>query len=467
MRRKLPLLLALASLIFTGAGCTQLLTPTASAPPAVTLQYWRTEDSPAALADVITAYQKLHPNVTINVTQMGDTDYERNLLEAFAEGRGPDLFSLPVTSLRAWQNKLAPLPAQTVLPAQQVDKNKKVVWATVKTPAISIREMKDNFVEGVTQDVIWPYAEKTGTPATDRIWAMTYSMDNLALFYNSELFRKANIPKPPTSWGDFQQAAAKMTVLDKDGNIVESGAAIGEGPNIKYATELLSLIMGQNGTDLDATPPTLNAYSAKSVGHPEPPTVEALGFYQSFVNPGSTAYVWNASMPNSLDAFIQGRTAMFFGLPHDRDLIRARSPKLDFGIAPVPQINYNDQFNSAVFPVEVVARSTKHLNEAWDFLQFAARAENVTKFLEATKRPAALRSLLDAQITDPDLGAFSSQVLTARSWYRGQDYSKVQQAFLQMIAWRPTPQDMEAVRIVSDVARTVSASYVAPNYNNN
>src|SRR6056297_346858 len=64
-----------------------------------------------------------------------------------------------------------------------------------------------------------------------------------------------------------------------------------------------------------------------------PPGIGALDYYVQFASPLYEGYTWNNNMPNSLEAFIQGRTAMFFGYAYHRPEIKARNPQLNFSIA--------------------------------------------------------------------------------------------------------------------------------------
>lgn len=467
MPRKITVLSALAAcaaLALAGAGCN-LLSKNPAAPQPVTLEYWRLDDEADALAETVAAYQKLHPHIDVKITRVDATDYERLLLEAFAENRGPDLFNVNNVDLPAWRGKLAPLPSTTAIPKQVVDANRKVVWSNPKTASLTVREVKDTFVEAVAQDAIWKApSESDPKVSEDRIFGLAYSMDTPVIFYNRDLLRQANLAEPPATWGDFQQQAARLTVLDNQGGIVQSGAAIGGGENVRYAADVLLTLMGQNGSDMTGTTRlSIDKRALRAETKPVHPTLEVLAFWQSFATPGGTAYTWNAQMPSSLDAFVQGKTAMFFGLPRDRDLVRERSPRLDFGMAPLPQIETTAKYAAARYPVEVVAKSSAHQNEAWSFLQFAARAENVAKTLEKTRRPAAARALVSGQTSDPDLAAFASQALTARTWYRGYDFAVAEKAVAQLIAFRPDERN-DLADALNIYLTQVNRTYAAPKF---
>jgi ABC-type glycerol-3-phosphate transport system substrate-binding protein len=80
-----------------------------------------------------------------------------------------------------------------------------------------------------------------------------------------------------------------------------------------------------------------------------------------------------------------------------------------------------------------VSKKSKYINESWDFIQFIARADQAKLYTAKTERPAALRSLLNQQQENDELGVFAQQVLTAKSWYHGNDRAVMENAFKEMI----------------------------------
>ncbi len=138
-------------------------------------------------------------------------------------------------------------------------------------------------------------------------------------------------------------------------------------------------------------------------------------------------------MPDSLEAFAQGRTAMFFGYSYHAQQLRARAPQLKYGIVPVPQINPIRPAVMANYWVFGVSKKSQNSDYAWDFLRFSTEAQNLKNYLTAAKRPTALKALIEEQKTDPDLEPFASQLLFARSWYHGKNPTSMEQAFLDMI----------------------------------
>jgi multiple sugar transport system substrate-binding protein len=172
------------------------------------------------------------------------------------------------------------------------------------------------------------------------------------------------------------------------------------------------------------------------------PGAEALRFYTDFANPSKEVYCWNAQMDNSLTLFAQGKLAITFGYSYHLPTIKAQAPKLNFGIAKLPQIEGNSQsINFANYWVETVSNKSKNADIAWDFIQFATQAAEAQKYLDVVKKPTALRSLIESQIDDMDIGVFAEQVLTADSWYRGADANAAEIIIADMIDSAVAGQD--------------------------
>lgn len=458
--RRISLPVLLTALLFLGAGCFSPAAPTISN---VSLDYWSTDADAEAMQTVITEYQKLHPNVTIALTVMRHDDYERQLLEALAEDRGPDLFTLPNTWMRGWQAKLLPMPEKIALPTRIVNDQQKIVTIMRETELPSKGAVIRDFVETVPKDVFYTVTSADREKkVTEHLYGLPLSMDTPALFYNADLLKSINVTEPPKTWRQLQEQAVKLTQKDSvSGVIRQSGAALGLASNVMHYTDILASIMMQNGAQLvdEATRrSTLHSYTPATKENAYAPGVEALIFYQSFAEPQAVNNTWDATQPASMDAFITGKTAFFIGFPQDVATVRERAPRLNFDVASLPLIDESRKVVVAHYPVEVVSAKTRHANEAWDFLLFLTQPEQASPYLIAAKRPTALRALIAEQLSNADLEVFASQVLTAKSWYRGSDYSKVEDAFATMIVKKPTDRQPAYDPIVAEAANAIDRS---------
>jgi len=429
MKRKIISLGLLGVFIITsGFGCKGASVAVQKSMEPITLNYWRVNDGSDALDPIIAKYTAAHPYITINYRKLRPEEYETELLNALAEDRGPDILSIKNTWTKKYESKLAPLPAVTPIVYIQVQGtiNKTQVPTIVNEKSLTLADLKNNFVDTVYDDAV----------INNQIYGLPLALDTLALYYNRDLLNNAGIAQVPLYWNqDFQNDVKKMTKVDAKGNIIQSGTALGTGNNINNFADILALIMMQNGARIidDNNNVTMNAVAPGSSNNQYVPAVAALQFYLDFANPVKEVYSWSADLNNSTDAFVGGRLGFMFGYSDDLANIRARAPKLNFGIAPMLQIEGNNSVNMASYWLESVSKKSAHQNEAWNFVEFMTKAENAQVYLNNTKRPTALRNLIDGQKNDADLQIFAGQVLTAKNWYRGYDVKTAVTALASLI----------------------------------
>jgi multiple sugar transport system substrate-binding protein len=311
MKRKIFLLLFIfIFLITSGFGCKMVDKEVQEAMKPITLEYWRVWDGPDAFEEIITAYNQLHPFIKINYKKLRYSEYERELLEAMAEDRGPDIFSIHNTWVKKYQNMLTPMP-DTITMAYPIVKGsiKKEVIPELRTKkSLSLGDLQNNFVDVVYGDVVYPEIVEKEVVG-ERIYALPLSVDTLAMYYNKDLLNNSGIPETPSYWNTaFQQTVKKLTKQDTKGNIIQSGVALGGSTNIERYSDILSVLMMQNGTVM--------LEDGRVLFHSIPsylkndnifPGLEALRFYTDFANPAKEVYSWNSEMENSLNLFIQGK----------------------------------------------------------------------------------------------------------------------------------------------------------------
>ncbi|MEI6596627.1 MAG: extracellular solute-binding protein [bacterium] len=439
MKNKIIILFLLFVFILTsGFGCALVDKKTQAAMTPITLNYWRVYDGEDAFEEILAAYKILHPFITINYRKLRYDEYESELINALAEDRGPDIFSIHNTWTKKYASKIAPMPA-TITMAYPVTKGtlKKEIIPELRTAkSLSLNDLKNNFVDAVYQDVAIPTLNETSKQYEEKIYGLPLSVDTLAMYYNKDLFNNAGIAEPPVYWNNtFQQNVKKMTKQNEKGEIVQSGAALGGSNNIERYSDILSILMMQNGAIMtDGNGQVLfNRIPSTFKDQKYNPGLEALRFYSDFNNPAKEVYTWNKNLDNSLNMFAQGKLGIMFGYAYHLPTIKAQAPKLNFGITKLPQIEGNTPVNFANYWLETVSNKSKYTNEAWDFIQFETKAEQAKTYLTKAKKPTALRSLVNEQINDLDIGIFTEQVLTAKSWYKGADSNAMEKIFADMI----------------------------------
>lgn len=449
MKKKISILLIFVFLLTAGAACKSPSVEEATEP--ITLNYWRVYDGQDDFAEIIAKYNAQHPYVTINYRKLRYDEYEEELLNAFAEDRGPDIFSIHNTWVKKYESKIEPMPSQTTMVWQttQGTIKKETVAETKVARSMNLKELKQNFADVVYSDVV----------INNKIYGLPLSVDTLAMYYNQSLFDQAGITEIPKYWNrDFQQTVKKLSKQDLKGNILQSGVALGGSTNIERYSDILSVLMMQNGANMmsDSGQVLFNTVPENSPNSDYNPGLMALKFYTDFANPVKEVYSWNNKLENSINSFASGKTAIMFGYAYHLPTIKTMAPKLNFMVAPLPQIEGSGTpVNFANYWVEVVSKKSQHQNEAWNFVQFLTSADQVGSYLSKTKKPAALRSLVSKQTEDLEIGVFASQVLTAKSWYKGKNASVMEGFFAQMIDETLADTENKIMEIMNLYARRI------------
>ena len=401
----------------------------------VELEFWGVFDDSTAYQPLIDQYRKSRPNVNIKYKKLKFSEYEYALLEAWAEGRGPDIFMVHNTWIGGYENKIKPLPENIKVPTVTYTggfKKEKTI-AFKDSPSITAGKVNNMFVSVVPKDVI----------RNGKIYGLPLSVDTLALYYNRKLFDQSGVVNIPRTWQEVKNASLAIVQLDENDTITRSGIALGGADNINRSFDIVSLLMAQNGTEfvsVDGGRAIFNGESPLINDDRYMPGQEAFRFYTDFANPSKEVYNWSENMPSAYEMFIAGRLAMMPGYAYQLPLLRSQGPKINLGVAPIPHINADgtdalgESVNWANYWIISMAKSSEYENEVWDFIQYITTEPDVaTMYLNIVNKPSALRTLVGQQINDPEIGVFAQQTLTARSWYRGKNAQVAERAFKQTI----------------------------------
>src|SRR3989344_5076487 len=271
------------------SGCT--LIPTLKKDQNVTLKYWGLWESATTVNQVIEDYKKIKSNVTIVYEKKSREQYREAIQSQIKSGKGPDVFTFHNTWTPMLKEELAEVPNSVISPSDF----RKDYYPTV---FFDLRNANKKFV---------------GVPL---------ETDGLALFWNEDIFKAAGITKPPSTWEDLSKTAAKLTVRDSSGSIKTAGAGLGTASNVDHFSDILGLMITQNGGDLKS--PT------------DKQSADALEFYANFAK--GTNRVWDETMPPTTVSFAGGSLAMYFAPSWRAIEIKNANPLLKFKIAPVPQL---------------------------------------------------------------------------------------------------------------------------------
>lgn len=458
--------------VLTAQGCTKgpdKATLEASQPKK--LEIWAVVDDRDVYAPLISAYQGAHPHVRITYKRFRLEEYEDLLINAMAEDRGPDIFLIHNTWVGKYMSKIEPMPAYTEMVYTIVEggyTNRSETLVMQNEKSITLKELRNNYPDIVYKDAVRLIntADEGERPfMEEKVLGLPMSVDTLALFVNRDMLNSAGIPTIPEGWDNFQATINRLVNIDTEGEIIQAGAALGTTKNIERAVDIISIMMMQNGTQMasdDGYPTFALMPEELTATRNELPAIQALRFYTDFADETKEIYSWNEDMSNSLDAFIQGRLAYFFGYSYHVPLIKARAPKLNLSIAPLPQIQGNPTVNYANYWLWTVSKKSDNSETAWNFINYLTKEENEKQYLDLAQRPPAHRSLIQEYVDDEDLGAFTSQILTADSWYRGYDPETMEETILRLVNDIKTNEEDDWVKILRGAQQKVNQTLREP-----
>src|SRR3989344_1433003 len=375
----IAVIFVLVSLILTACEFPFLPRRTTPTTGKVTLTYWGLWEPEEITRSVIASYQNSHPNVTIKYEKQSPQQYLERLKTKIAAGTGPDIFRFHNTWVGALRTELAPLPTEVM------DK-------------------------ATYQKTFYPVFYNDLTIGNN-IVGIPLEFDGLALYYNEDIFRTANIGKPPSTWDELRTTASALTVRDQTGNIRTAGVALGTANNVDHFSDILGLMFYQNGVDF-----------SKPLEKSGDRAVDTLKFYTIFATADQKVRVWDSSLPSSTIAFASGQLAMYFGPSWRVFEIKAANPSLNFKIIPVPQLP-GERVTWASYWAEGVSTKSSNSKEAWEFLKFLSSAEALQNLYGAASaarlfgEPYSRIDLAPALLTDPYVGAYVTSAPTAKSWY--------------------------------------------------
>lgn len=201
------------------------------------------------------------------------------------------------------------------------------------------------------------------------------------LFFNKEMFAKAGLSKPPTTWTELESMARKLTKdTNGDGRTDQFGLVVEPVP------EMLMPFVYQNGGELH-----------DKAGNPkvtEPAFLAALDFYVGLYRnkiatiPTDVGAGWNG------DAFGRKNAAMVISggwlIPYLKD----GYPAIQYGVAPLPM--GKTRATIAFSTAYVIPKEARHPENAWKMFSYFAGKEGMTKWTKTGLAFPTRKSVADA-----------------------------------------------------------------------
>lgn len=341
------------------------------------ITYWGLWEPTEILGQVIADFETANPQYKIDYRKQSHRDYRERLQTAIASGNGPDIFRFHASWTPMLQNELSPMPNSVMSDAEY-----KKVFYPIAAQQLAVK---------------------------GRIVGIPLMYDGLALFYNADILKTANA-EPPQNWAELRSLADALTSpSDKTARgsapLQRSGLAIGNAENVEHFSDILGLLILQNGGDLSQP----NSAEVR----------DALLFYTNFVKEDM---VWSEALPSSTVAFARGDTAMMLAPSWRAHDVKNLNPDLNFGIAPAPKLG-DTRLGWATYWAEGVNVKSKNQEGAWAFLKYLSTPAVLQKFYADASQVRSFGEIYPRQDMAAELNddAVVSQFLvdapTAEGWY--------------------------------------------------
>jgi ABC-type glycerol-3-phosphate transport system substrate-binding protein len=268
------------------------------------------------MENIIQAFNPQAKTYRVSYKQIKEDVFTQTLVEALANGVGPDLILAPYQIILSQAARIYPFPASSM----------------------GEKQFKDTFVDGAA--ILY---------GPNGALALPVSVEPMVLFYNRTLFSKHGVVNPPTYWDEVTSITPSLTIA-KNGVFAESGIALG-AENTPNAKDILMTMVAQLGQTPVTTQydqlgqPFFNVTANTPVteGGEVLPLSSVVRFFTQFADTAQKAYSWNRYAGNPDDMFVAERLAMYVGYSGELGTLRARNPRGEFEMSYLPQVRgYNN-----------------------------------------------------------------------------------------------------------------------------
>lgn len=322
----------------------------------------------------------------VQYVQIDERTFETQLVNAIAEGRGPDAILLNHEDLVTFRSKLQPIPYDT----------------------FSTRTLRDNYLDGF--DIF---------AMQDGLYAIPLLVDPLLMYWNRDLLATAGLAGPATTWESFSEGVQRLTLRDATRNILQGAVAFGQYSNVKNGKGILMTLLQQSGSRLvsennDRYTIALDTVMGETG---QKPLNSTLQFYTEFSNPSSVLYSWNLTFQDDTSAFLGEKLAFYFGYASEAGRLASQNPNLNFDATAIPQGSgatikrvYGKFYGLAM------VKSGKNMSGTYGALVAIGGSGTTSTIADGLNMVPAHRSLITGGNSDAIRQTAFNQALIARGW---------------------------------------------------
>lgn len=334
------------------------------------VKFWAMGREGEVVAELIPQFERLHPDIKVELQQIPWTAAHEKLLTAFAGRVTPDLAQLG----SSWVPELVALGALEPLDEE--------------IAASKIVDRQDYFPGG------W-----AGNEIGGRTWGVPWYADTRILFYRSDLLREAGFAEVPDNWSDWVRAMRAIKQRAEPGDYAIFLPINEYEPLLAFALQQPEPLLRDGG---------------RHGNFQSPGFFRASEFYLDLFRQGLAPRATNTQISNIYDEFARGHFAFIITGPWNIGEFKQRLPperQDDWMTAPLPGPNGPGASIAGGSSLAIFERSEKKA-AAWKLIEYLSRPEVQLRFFEMTGDLPPRRSVWKSSrlADDPYAQAFREQL---------------------------------------------------------
>lgn len=257
-------------------------------------------------------------------------------------------------------------------------------------------------------------------PGGSGYYGIPFLVDPLVLYSNHTILSSNGIAKPPTTWEALMGLVPNVVSLTPAQQVTRGLIALGTYDNIHDARGILSTFFLQAGVPISSY--TSSGSLAADLGTQGtssgiPPGESVIGFYTQFADPSKVSYTWNASLPDSQQAFLAGDLALYLGYASEARFFTQANPNLDFDVTPIPQPATATTKNVyGLVYAFMIPRGAANSSGAYQVAGLFSNSSEQIAAAAATGLAPATLNQLEEPPTDPVSAVSYAEALYANGW---------------------------------------------------
>lgn len=365
---------------------------------------WGTLDSSIFQERILKLGESNQAYRLISYTQKDPSTFDSDVLNALADGEGPDILLLPHEKLVEYRSRIQPISLKQ----------------------IPEPDFRSRYLDGAE---IFMFQ--------DGIYGVPFAVDPLVMYWNRDILASYDYLSAPTTWEQLvNEMVPRLVSRDFNRTILRSPLAFGEYRNVTNAFPVISLLLLQQGSLMVTEGRDVGSYQLRLNETKDGNTnafENVVTFYTNFANPSNPLYSWNRTKRNDRQEFIAEDLVFYFGKGSEVRGIALQNPNLNFDMSEVPQgATASVRRTYATFYGFAILKASQNKNGAYYAIDALTTPTEVKAITDDLGLAPALRAVIGAGNNEKYGRIIYSASGVARGWWSPKE-ALTESAFTTMV----------------------------------